>query len=394
MELRQITEYSTDIVDLFMQKYDNTIFLSSWDKDDGILNFNEETVKEATSNTRHKNNYIMSKGMHILKKSLCEYINQDSRIISLENITVATTGSAACFLSFLQIIRKKLKNMLFIGPIYFTYYQMTKIFDFHVYNVPIDPFMQSDFSVDELVHTIKNMNIGGILITNPLFSYGHAITYSQILKLQDYCAEHDILFIIDNVYGNMEWDNPIRLFNNDLIELAAKNNNVIVFDSLSKRIFLNGIKSAFLYGNAEIIRQIDIDTEICIGGLSYVQESLLETIFLRRQTDIVIQHIKETISYAQNCYNQVKTAILGSDFIISDVTCGYFAVLGIPKKHFVSSGDMDKAREILDKTHIITIPLSRYNYSNPNYYCFRLNLIIRKTDLMHGIRRLLDICSY
>lgn len=176
--------------------------------------------------------------------------------------------------------------------------------------------------------------------------------------------------------------------------MVLKSKYCILYESISKKIFLNGIKSAIIYSNPEIIRQINIDSEICQGGISFVQESLLNVIYEHRFKSSIIKTIQEAINYAQNNYNLIKTLLMDTDFLICKSNSGYFTLIAIPLKYFKNKDDKSIAKEICQKYNILTIPHSRYYFNLPNFYCFRVNLAQETFPLISGIKKLLDIRNY
>lgn len=71
MHIELVNSYSTDIQDILaLAKNDNACFISSWDKNDQILNIDANIVEKSVYQQEHKNTYIMSKDMDILKDKI------------------------------------------------------------------------------------------------------------------------------------------------------------------------------------------------------------------------------------------------------------------------------------------------------------------------------------
>ena len=191
----------------------------------------------------------------------------------------------------------------------------------------------------------------------------------------------------------MEWDSFSHIHNTKLIQMAITSNFCILYESISKRIFLNGMKSAVVFSSKKFISDINIDSEICLGSISYIQESLLHTLYSSNNITNVNQFIINALDCASNNYDLLCSLILGTDLKLCKSTCGYFTLLGIPKIHFESSKDQDIINELYNKTGIVTIPHSRYYYNSSEYYCFRINLATETYELLNAIEKLLHICS-
>ena len=65
--------------------------------------------------------------------------------------------------------------------------------------------------------------------------------------------------------------------------------------------------------------------------------------------------------------------------------------LGIPQNKFNAQNDLLIAQEILQKCNVLTLPHDRYLYSNHEFYCFRINLMI-KSDLLYKTIDALQTC--
>jgi len=65
----------------------------------------------------------------------------------------------------------------------------------------------------------------------------------------------------------------------------------------------------------------------------------------------------------------------------------------IPKSYFNSREDRAIAKELYQKTGVVTIPHSRYYYNSMNNYCFRVNLVIETNELLTAVQKILQICG-
>lgn len=394
MHIEPVNNYSTNIHDILnLASNDNAYFISSWDKNDRILNINSNLVEQSVHQQEHKNTYIMSKDMDILKKEISSYLGKQGIETSKECITVVSNGTCAAFISLLQTFKRGATNFLFIGPIYFTYTHLLNIFGKKLYHYDINLFEDISFDFIALKKEVLENNIHSIILIQPFFGSGINLKDSIIEKFISFCEKHKIYLLIDYVYGNMEWDSSSHIHNTKLIQLATTSDFCVLFESISKRIFLNGMKNAIIFSSPKLISDINIDSEICLGSISYIQESLLHTIYSPNNINNVNQFIINSLDCASNNYDLLCTLILGTDFKLCKSTCGYFTLLGIPKMYFKSLNDQDIIHELYKKTGVVTIPHSRYYYNSTEYYCFRINLATETYELLTAIKKILHICS-
>lgn len=394
MHIQSVKNYSTDIHDILeLASNENAFFISSWDKNDRILNIDANLVEQSIHQQEHKNTYIMSKDMEILKKQISSYLNEQGKEISKECITIVSNGTSAAFISLLQTFKRGASNFLFIGPIYFTYIHLLNIFGKKIYHYDINLFEKIAFDFTKLEKEIQENSIHSLILIQPFFGSGIALNDSILEKFISLCEKQHIYLLIDYVYGNMEWDSFSHIHNTKLIQMAINSDFCILFESISKRIFLNGMKNAVIFSSKKFISDINVDAEICLGSISYIQESLLHTIYSSNNITNVNQFIINALDCASNNYDLLCSLILGTDLKLCKSTCGYFTLLGIPKIHFKSSKDQDIINELYNKTSIVTIPHSRYYYNSSEYYCFRINLATETYELLSAIEKLLHICS-
>lgn len=394
MLIKHVNSYSTDIQDILeLASNKDAHFISSWDKNDHILNIDSNLVEQSILQQEHTNTYIMSKDMGILKEEIALYLSEQGIETSKEYITVVSNGTSAAFISLLQTFKRGAINFLCIGPIYFTYTHLLNTFKKNLYHYEINLFKEIEFDFVTLKKEVQNNDIHSIILIQPFFGSGINLKDSVLEKFITFCEEQEIYLLIDYVYGNMDWNSSSHIHNPQLIQLVTNSRFCLLFESISKRIFLNGMKNALIFSSPKFISDINTDSEICLGSISYIQESLLHTIYSPGNIKNVNYFITNSLDYASNNYDLLCTLVLGTDTKLCKSTCGYFTLLGIPKKYFNSSTDRDIVNEIYKKTGVVTIPHSRYYYNSSEYYCFRINLATETHTLLSAVEKILHMCS-
>lgn len=395
MQIKPVKIFSTDIKDILSLCNDNSFFISSWDKSETILNFNTSVLLDGINDFSHINSYIMSKDMKEVKNHIINNFIDNGIGITDEKFTITSNGTSAAFISLLQLFKRGVTNFLFIGPIYFTYYQMLNIFNKKQFYWNLDLFSSEiNFNLSCFEKEIERNHIEALVLTLPFFGSGVSLKTNDVKKIIDLCDKKGIYLLIDYVYGNMDWDNRCYLHNYKLVDMVTKSKNCIMYESLSKRIFLNGIKSAVIYSNCKFINEINYDSEVCIGSISYVQESLLNTIYEPLNLSITTKSIRQTLEYASNNYQLIRTMLINTDILLSNTSSGYFCLIAIPKHRFHVKEDKEIVLDIYKQCQIVTIPHSRYNYMKNGYYCFRINLVLDTEKLIESIRKILNFYFY
>lgn len=391
MCIKPVQEYSTDIKDILALCKADSFFISSWDKSEHVLNFDKSILSDSINDYSHINSYILSKDMGELKNIITKNFLCNDIQLNDKYFTIVSNGTSAAFISLVQLFKCEVINFLFIGPIYFTYYQILNIFKKNKFYLGIDLFSKNiNIDLSNIEKEIENNNIEALVVTLPFFGSGISLELESIKKLIDLCDRKDVYLLIDYIYGNMKWNSQDYLHNYKLIDIVTKSKKCIMYESISKRIFLNGIKSSIIYSNDEIISKINQDSEICLGSLSYIQESLLNTIYNPINLSITTKSIKETLEYACNNYQLIRTMLMGTEILLSNANDGYFCLIAIPKYCFNNKEDKNIVSEIYEQCKIVTIPHSRYNYTKSGYYCFRINLVLETEKLLANIKKILN----
>lgn len=394
MHIELVNSYSTDIQDiLVLAKNDNACFISSWDKDDQILNIDADLVEKSVYQQEHKNTYIMSKDMNILKDKIISYLNEQNLEISSDYMTIVSNGTAAALISLIQSFKRNSTNFLCIGPIYFTYIHLLNMFKKQLFHYNLNLFDEIDIDFIALKKELIDNDIHCIILIQPFFGSGIELPDSKLKKFISLCDEQKIILLIDYVYGNMKWDSKSHIHNSRLLQMVTSSKYCVLYESISKRIFLNGMKNAIIFSSPNFIRDINIDSEICLGSISYIQESLLQMIYSPDNLQNVNLFITDALSYASGNYALLCTLILGTDIKLCKSANGYFTLMAIPKSYFNSIEDKDISKELYQKTGVVTIPHSRYYYNSINDYCFRINLVIETNELLTAVQKILQICS-
>lgn len=392
MCIKTIKDYSTDIKDILNLLDNSTLFISGWDKNPDILNINKKFIDEIVNQREHINTYIMSKDMQEIKEIISRNFIENNVTLEANQFTIVSNGTSAAFITILELIKKNVNKFLFLGPIYFTYYHLLKIFEKQMFYWNVNLFDEQTININKFCASITKDIVDCVIITVPFFGSGVSLDFSEIQKLIKYCNNNKIYFIIDYVYGNMEWYSNNSTHNYNLIKEVTSSKYSILYESIPKRLFLNGIKNAIIYSHPDLINDINCDSEICQGSISYIQESMINVIYKESFNQLMIKSISEAVEYAHNNYEILKTLLHDTCILLAPSNSGYFTLVGIPLKYFKHSQDYDIVKELKKECGIVVIPHSRYYYNHSGYFCFRINLSLDITVLIDSIKKILEFC--
>lgn len=386
------SSFDTSINRLLALQNENTCFLSTWNKGSNHLEFSDAVIGPAVKQyPKLKNEYFFSDELSELKRSLVFDKVLPLSESELDCIGIFSNGTSAAMLALMSIkeIVSSIRAIL-IAPTYFTYIKLLHDLDSDIHYFPIKiEGSLAQLPIDNIKECITCHKINLVVLTIPLFGSGLSPTRERIEELCSICENTHCHLLIDYLYGGMEWSKHNTIENEWLWRLCLRNAYIIFIESMSKRVFLNGIKSAIAGASTALIRQMELKSVHLAGSLSYVQVKMLQELYSSGNTAFIENLIEENTGYFRRNFEVLKTLCRSTPVQILPCTEGYFCLAEILNSSDKSS--METAIRILKQSNVMTIPHDRYLYFTPQKYTFRINLSVQKEKLFVGIRKLLQL---
>jgi aspartate/methionine/tyrosine aminotransferase len=389
--MRIPSEYNTSIDNLLLKK-GSSVFLSDWNKVDEVPGLDRALIINAFNEAENEaNKYFFIDENDKLKIWFSKVFSETNiHNVNPNNFTVSSNGTATIFL-ILHILNTQDKlSVILLSPIYFTYVKLLKNLSAKIEFIQIIRDGELYLNYNELEKNIKTNKTNLIIINDPLFGSGVAFGYENYNVLIDICKKFKIKLLIDYIYGGMEWDYPSTIINSFFIEKSVVNPEIIFIESISKRIFLNGIKTSLVFAHPNIIKEFEISSVHTIGALTSPQISMFKQIYEPSNRESVLYTINNNINIARNNYTLLNSLLLGTDFKLSNCKSGYFCLLYMPYKLFNSDNNMQIAEYLIDNKNVMTIPHDRYLHFSNTSYCFRINLTMNYSILLITVKKLFD----
>lgn len=384
--------FDTSIDKLLSLQDNNTQFLSTWNKGRGHLEFPDTIIWPAIKQySELKNDYFFSDELFEYKHNL---LNENCLPLSenqMNNLGIFSNGTSAAMLAIMSIkdAVSSIRSIL-IAPTYFTYIKVLRDLNSDIYYFPIKiEDAKARLPLDTIKENIMQNKINLVVLTLPLFGTGLSPKKRCIEELCQLCEDLDCYLLIDYLYGGMDWVHHNTIQVKWLWSLCLRHTKIVFIESLSKRVFLNGIKSATVGASADFIHEMELKSVHLVGSLSYAQVTLLRQLYTKENTSFVEARIIKNIEYFQLNYQLLQTLCINTPIRILPCTEGYFCLAEIPTANEEES--MEVAIKILKQSNVMTIPHDRYLYFTPQRYTFRINLSIQKDVLLRGISQLLQL---
>ncbi|MDR2024146.1 MAG: aminotransferase class I/II-fold pyridoxal phosphate-dependent enzyme [Hungatella sp.] len=389
--MRIENDYDTCVENLLSEADDKTIFLSNWNKSEEILDFPDNLIARAANQfDTYKNFYVFSDELEEVKRKNAFHFTDGSFTIDASQFAVITNGTSGTYLA-LNAIRKKVKHIraLLISPVYFTYIRVLQ--DFHADMFYLQANIKSDdlLSIDILEKEIIKNDINLLILNDPLFGSGLSLSLKLYEQIGDVCEKYKSFFLIDYIYGGMEWSQSTELQNYPLIQFTVQRKRVILVESLCKRVFLNGIKSSTVFSSSEIIADIEKSATSITGSMTYVQLEMFKELYKNENNNMIKEIISKTKKYCSETYELVQRLIRDTGFDLLTCRSGNFCIMGIPKNVLKFSG-IEAAVKILKDTNVLVLPHDRYLLLSDDFFYFRINIAMEHSLIRYGIVNLLE----
>lgn len=320
------------------------------------------------------------------------YVQSFAKSIDVSSFTIASNGTSSILLSLMGLQELGITNILVFTPVYFSTLNILEKLNFKIIEHPISFETGFDINFDMLEKQFQESDIKAIFATSPIFGSGMELPLSSLTFLVELCNKYGIWLVLDYVYGGLLWDGlkpEDYVFNHNVYTILKKSERSVLIESISKRVFLNGVKIAMIFSSPDFIRRI-LRLSICtVGSMCYAQLKAFKSLYCIENIAYLAQCMNDTIHQARRTYRSIKSLILGKNFQISNCHSSYFALLKVPK--ILNINDIEYSIWILKNSGILTIPHSRYQLDCKDGYCFRVNLLKQKEEVISGIMALIDL---
>ena len=364
------------------------ILLSDWDSGPEVFHLYGIADKAYKAAYCHIDDYY-SCDSNFCQVAIREYISRQWSI-NIPQDQLIIGNNATSLMSFYTqcLLILGIHNFLAVSPLYFTLDDVIKM---NGGNITIYQPTMPHFDIDivQLQRLIIEDHIQAIIITQPLFGFGHRITDSELKKIITVANEYQCTIICDFVREGLIWENDdeTTIFGDQLSLLNTCNKYALIY-SPCKKLFANGIKTGIMIISPEIKQHILYNADSVIGSISAAQLFFLNYVLDSNNDKIIANQIQKNKKLIRLNYSRIRSLVLDEaniDFIKPDE--GNYMVCGLPKKH---SDDTMMFLELLHKCEIATLPLSLYNYYCSSKYLFRVNLLLNSCNLMRAYSRILE----
>jgi len=342
-------------------------------------------IKEAAIKAIHEGHtrYTPASGTIELKEAVCYRIKTDQGLEYSPDQIVISNGAKHSLFNALAALLNPGDEVLIPVPYWVSNPELVKLND----GVPVAVETRRDNCLKATVEDLEKYRTTRtkvLLLNSPTNPTGQVYSAEEMKALADYCCEHNLYVIGDEIYEKLTYDNArhysIASFNDKIKELT------IVINGLSKSYAMTGWRIGYTASTTEIARVMNtIQGQITSGPNSIAQRAAVTALQgsqecveeMRLAFDQRRRHMCEQVNNIP-CLEALVPR--GTFYLFIDVS----GALGRSYEgQKIENGD-DFARHLLESKKVAIVPGS--GFGAPNYV--RMSFATSMEHIAEGLQRM------
>jgi len=186
--------------------------------------------------------YSHSAGNESYRRGLAKYYHDLGINVDHTEIMITTGGSEAILFAFMSTMNPG--DEVIVPEPYYTNYSGFAM-EAGVSVVPITSTIETGFALPEIEEFEKVITerTKAIIICNPNNPTGYLYSEEELMKLRDLVLKHDLYIFADEVYREFVYDGLKHV---SVLQLEGLEQHAILFDSVSKRYSMCGVRTGAL----------------------------------------------------------------------------------------------------------------------------------------------------
>ncbi len=194
--------------------------------------------------------YSPSAGTPLYLAALSDYYRSVGLQVETRNLIATTGGSEAILFAFLCLAEAG-DEAIVAEPFYTNYRSFAAMTGVKLVAVQCRGEEGFHLPAREAFEAVLTSRTRLVLLCNPNNPTGTVYSREEIQRVFDFCRDHDLFLVSDEVYREFVYDG---LTATSALDLEGGDDRVVVVDSLSKRFSACGIRlGCFVSRNAEVI---------------------------------------------------------------------------------------------------------------------------------------------
>ena len=196
----------------------------------------------------HAIGYTEALGEPALRRRIAEYYGLTQGVHVDPERVVITTGSSGGFLLAFAAAFDPGDRVVLASPGYPAYRNILRALNIEVVSVPVGP--DSHWQIQ--AKTLANIpgRIDGVIIANPANPTGSMISRTQLQAVADWCEDHDVRLISDEIYHGIHFGEPAAT-------ACGMSPHTLVINSFSKYFGMTGWRIGWMVMPPDLLRAVE-----------------------------------------------------------------------------------------------------------------------------------------
>jgi aspartate/methionine/tyrosine aminotransferase len=347
------------------------------------LRYDCEPILQALRNPDAFDYDPQPKGLLSARQAVAAYYGEQHKGFDLDpESLVLTTSTSEGYSYVFRLLCNPDDEILVPKPSYPLFEFLADLHDVKLVPYPLiyDHGWQIDFPS---LHKAVNQHTRAIVLVHPNNPTGSYVSGAERAALNDFCCEHDLSLIVDEVFLDYAHDGLPR-------PTFAANADALTFtlSGISKISALPQMKLAWIVTSGPPDKQLAAMERLEVIADTYLSVNapiqLATPVFLEQRKylqPLLIDRLRTNLTQVDQQLSRQSTCQR------LQVEAGWYAVLRVP----VTRSDEDLAIDLLRKESVLVHPGHFYDFPSDGYLV--LSLIAPVQQFQEGINRVLDFLS-
>ncbi len=354
------------------QRGEDVVILSIGDPD---FRTPDPIIDNAVSHMRvGRTHYSPALGELSLRRAVADYETRTSPHPCSDDQVSVFPGATSAIFSVLSCLLDAGDEIMVTDPWYVGYEPIMKALDVKLTTVMALPENGFEPKFEDLKAAISDKT-RVILINTPGNPTGAIIDRKTLTNLARLCHERGVWLVCDEIYSMFTYEKP----HISLRTAAAKLDNIVVIDGLSKSHAMSGWRVGWVVAPVELTRQLGNFSAMSIFGCpQFIQDAAA---FALNNDEYYVREMRSRYQHRRDLVCARLDAIPGLGYLCPE--SGMFIMLDVSN---IYQDDKVFAQKLLDAQAVSVLPGSAFGNSTRGHV--RFSLVQSEDILLEGCKRL------
>lgn len=223
-----------------------------------------------------KTKYVPASGINELKDAVIEKFRRDNGLTYKRDQIIISTGGKQCLANALTALLNPMDEVLIAKPYWVSYPDLVHLADGVPVIVETSEETDYKFTRENLTKALTEKS-KVIIINSPNNPTGTIYSKEELLDLSEFCKEHDLFIISDEIYEPLIYGGDSHVSIATLSEDAYE--RTLVVNALSKAYAMTGWRLGYAAGPKDLIKMMsNIQSHTTSNSTSFVQYAAVEAL--------------------------------------------------------------------------------------------------------------------